>query len=81
MKGWSAQLAFESHLLPLLGGSAEAVGMNLGGDLQVATAQGSDWIWNLAIADPRRVGASLDDCLFAMGLWRLRVSLSGDATS
>ncbi len=64
VKGWAADRAVESHLLALLSlDDVAAVGLNVGGDLRVATAPGADWRWRVGIVDPAdrcRVLASLE---------------------
>lgn len=54
VKGWAVERAARRHLAPLLERGAEAVGINAGGDVQVFTADDSDWTWRVGIADPRR---------------------------
>ncbi|AVL97595.1 MULTISPECIES: FAD:protein FMN transferase [unclassified Microbacterium] len=56
VKGWAVEHASRRHLAPLLVWS-RAVGINAGGDLQLFTAQGSDWVWDVGIADPCRPGS------------------------
>jgi len=64
VKGWAVEAAARRHLAPLLAGpGVDAVGVNAGGDLQLFTAEGSDWSWAVGIADPARPGevvATLD---------------------
>jgi thiamine biosynthesis lipoprotein len=55
VKGWSVESAARRHLAPLVSHEV-AVGINAGGDMQLFTAPGSDWRWNVGIADPRRPG-------------------------
>jgi thiamine biosynthesis lipoprotein len=55
VKGWSVENAARRHLVPLLADET-AVGINAGGDMQLFTAPGADWRWNVGIADPRRPG-------------------------
>lgn len=55
VKGWSVENAGRRHLAPLLADET-AVGINAGGDMQLFTAPGADWRWNVGIADPRRPG-------------------------
>lgn len=55
VKGWSVENAARRHLAPLLA-QETAVGINAGGDMQLFTAPGADWRWNVGIADPRRPG-------------------------
>lgn len=58
VKGWSAARAFHQYLEPLLADSdaaspqIEAVGVNVGGDMQLATRPDSDWVWQVGIASP-----------------------------
>jgi thiamine biosynthesis lipoprotein len=53
VKGWSAQLAFAAELEPLTqSGAVTAVAVNVGGDIQVATAPGTDWTFTIGINDP-----------------------------
>lgn len=53
VKGWAVERAARRHLAPL---TAEpgviAAGINAGGDLQLFTATGADWTWNVAVVDP-----------------------------
>lgn len=51
VKGWAVEAASRRHLEPLLS-AATAVGINAGGDLQLFTAAGVDWRWQVGIADP-----------------------------
>jgi len=55
VKGWAVESAARRHLAPLLG-TVDAVGINAGGDMQLFTAGGSAWVWNVGIADPRHPG-------------------------
>ncbi|WP_235201507.1 FAD:protein FMN transferase [Microbacterium sp. CH12i] len=55
VKGWAVEEASRRHLEPLLS-SAAAVGINAGGDLQLFTAAGADWRWQVGIADPHDRG-------------------------
>ena len=60
VKGWAVERAARMHLLPLLAATgATAIGINAGGDMQVGTAPGSDWVWRVGIADPHRAGEVL----------------------
>lgn len=53
VKGWATERAVHEHLAPLLLlPSVQAVGLDVGGDLQVRTAGDSDWTWNVGIVDP-----------------------------
>ncbi|MFJ2542897.1 FAD:protein FMN transferase [Microbacterium sp. NPDC087589] len=51
VKGWAVEAASRRHLEPLLS-AATAVGINAGGDLQLFTAVGADWRWQVGIVDP-----------------------------
>jgi len=58
VKGWAVEGATARHLAPLLVESGViAVGLSAGGDMQLLTAPGADWTWNVGIADPLRPGA------------------------
>ena len=60
VKGWAVERAARMHLLPLLAATgATAIGINAGGDMQVGTSPGSDWVWRIGIADPHRAGEVL----------------------
>ncbi|MCL1871533.1 MAG: FAD:protein FMN transferase [Promicromonosporaceae bacterium] len=60
VKGWAVDQAVERHLLALLEvDGVAAVGLNVGGDLRVATAPGADWTWRVGIADPLHHGEVL----------------------
>jgi len=54
VKGWSAERAFHKNLEPLIheAGPIIAVGVNVGGDMQLATRSGADWAWQVGIASP-----------------------------
>ena len=53
VKGWAAERTARAHLAPLLERpGVVAAGINAGGDLQLFTAPGADWTWNVAIVDP-----------------------------
>ncbi|MEV7632480.1 FAD:protein FMN transferase [Microbacterium sp. NPDC089318] len=53
VKGWATERAVHEHLAPLLLlPGVQAVGLDVGGDLQVRTAADSDWVWNVGIVDP-----------------------------
>lgn len=53
VKGWAAEIAVREQLAPLLSASGVlAVGLDVGGDLQVLTAADADWVWNVGIVDP-----------------------------
>lgn len=58
VKGWAVEAAARRHLAPLIE-SALGVGINAGGDMQLFTAPGADWRWNVGIADPHRPGTAL----------------------
>lgn len=57
VKGWAVERAHR-HWLRLMLEVPEmlAVGLNAGGDMQVATAAEADWQWRVGIADPGRPG-------------------------
>lgn len=58
VKGWAVQRATARHLAPLLvEDGVIAAGLSAGGDMQLLTAPGADWIWNVGIADPLHPGA------------------------
>lgn len=58
VKGWAVETAARHHLGPLIAlPGIVAAGINAGGDLQLFTAPGSDWSWEVGIADPDRPGA------------------------
>ncbi len=58
VKGWSIERAFDRCLRPLLEVSGVvAVGMNAGGDMQLATHPDADWRWRVGIVDPARPGS------------------------
>lgn len=59
VKGWAVERAFNRWLRPLLGLDVIAVGMNAGGDMQLATRPDADWRWRVGIADPSRPGMLL----------------------
>lgn len=60
VKGWAVEHASARHLAPLLAEDAViAAGLSAGGDMQLLTAPGADWAWNVGIADPLRPGAVL----------------------
>lgn len=53
VKGWSVERAARRHLAPLLDMSGVlAAGINAGGDLQLLTAPGAQWAWDVGIVDP-----------------------------
>lgn len=58
VKGWGVEEVSRRHLEPLLS-SATAVGINAGGDLQLFTAAGTDWRWQVGIADPHDRGRTI----------------------
>ncbi|QPE05630.1 FAD:protein FMN transferase [Microbacterium schleiferi] len=60
VKGWAVERAARMHLLPLVTQTgATAIGINAGGDMQLGTAAGSDWVWHIGIADPNHPGEVL----------------------
>lgn len=57
VKGWAVEQAFEDHLAGLLEEPGMlAIGINAGGDMQLATAVSADWVWNIGVANPLRAG-------------------------
>ncbi|MFD4959095.1 FAD:protein FMN transferase [Microbacterium sp. NPDC058389] len=53
VKGWAVERAARRHLAPLADSPGViAAGINAGGDLQLFTAPGADWTWNVAVVDP-----------------------------
>ena len=53
VKGWAIERAFNRHLRPLIGsGRAEACVLGGGGDMQMAVAEGSDFVWRVGIENP-----------------------------
>jgi thiamine biosynthesis lipoprotein len=53
VKGWATEKAATTWLEPLVHSpGVGAVGIGVGGDLQLFTAPGSDWTWRVGIADP-----------------------------
>lgn len=54
VKGWSAERHFLKSIVPAMSKIPEiiAVGVNVGGDIQVATRPGVEWKWNTGIANP-----------------------------
>ncbi|SFR68343.1 thiamine biosynthesis lipoprotein [Microbacterium azadirachtae] len=57
VKGWAVERA-AAHLTPLLAEEGiVAAGLSAGGDMQLHTAPGADWTWNVGIVDARRPGA------------------------
>jgi thiamine biosynthesis lipoprotein len=53
VKGWAAERAVREHLDPLLRTpGVQAAGLDVGGDLQVLTAEDADWTWRIGIVDP-----------------------------
>ncbi|MGN6124924.1 MAG: FAD:protein FMN transferase [Humibacter sp.] len=57
VKGWATDLAAHRTLAPLLGvPGVEAVGIGVGGDMQLFTSPGSDWLWRVGVADPAHPG-------------------------
>lgn len=74
VKGWAADRA-HALLRPLLQRGATAVGLDVGGDLRVATAPDADHEWRIGIADPRRQGEVMATLLLRDGA----VATSGPA--
>lgn len=57
VKGWATERAARRFLEPLTRRpGVEAVGIGVGGDMQLFTASGADWVWRVGIADPARPG-------------------------
>ncbi|GAA4477887.1 FAD:protein FMN transferase [Microbacterium panaciterrae] len=57
VKGWAVEHAAFRQLAPLLDeDGVVAAGLSAGGDMQLLTAPGADWTWNVGIADPLRPG-------------------------
>lgn len=53
VKGWAIEQAFDQYLKPLLEDpKIEAVSLNGGGDMKLATRQGSDFHWGIGIENP-----------------------------
>lgn len=60
VKGWAVERAGRMHLEPLLAlPGVVAAGVNAGGDMQLFTAPGSDWLWNVGIVDPADRGRTI----------------------
>ncbi|QDZ16720.1 FAD:protein FMN transferase [Humibacter ginsenosidimutans] len=58
VKGWAVERAARRWLEPLTEHpSVHAAGIGVGGDLQLFTAEGADWLWEIGIADPWHPGA------------------------
>ena len=64
VKGWAAEGAARRALLPLVNvPGIHAAGLTVGGDMQLFTADGSDWTWRVGVADPAdpaRLAATVD---------------------
>lgn len=76
VKGWAVEQATRRWLAPLVGGRGViAVGLNVGGDMQLLTADDADWEWRVGIADPRLRG----DVLTVLGIRGGAVATSGPA--
>lgn len=64
VKGWAVERAARAHLAPLVArAGVEAVGINVGGDMQLFTADQAAHGWSIGIADPfdrSRVIAKVD---------------------
>jgi thiamine biosynthesis lipoprotein len=57
VKGWAAERVAERYLAPLLASlGVDAIGLWLGGDIWLRTNSDSDWVWQVAIADPHHPG-------------------------
>ncbi|MDN3496788.1 FAD:protein FMN transferase [Planococcus sp. APC 4015] len=60
VKGWAVERAARRFIAPLVDRPGViAAGVNAGGDMQLFTADGSDWTWNVGIADPRHPASVL----------------------
>ncbi len=60
VKGWAAEHAHRDRLMPMLAlPGVAAVGLGVGGDIQVATAPDAVWSWRIGVADPRLPDAIL----------------------
>jgi len=60
VKGWAVEQAARRHLEPLVSQpGVVAAGINAGGDMQLFTADGAEWVWHVGIADPARPGEIL----------------------
>jgi thiamine biosynthesis lipoprotein len=58
VKGWAVEAAADTWLGALLNEPGViAVGLNAGGDMQLATHPDADWIWRVGVADPARPGS------------------------
>lgn len=75
VKGWSTDAATAAFDALLAAGMIEAVGLNVGGDMRLRTAPGSDHSWRVGIAHPERTGALLATVEIAEGA----VATSGTA--
>lgn len=60
VKGWAIERAARAVLEPLVREGAsrdlDAIGVSVGGDMQLFTASWSRWTWRIGIADPARPG-------------------------
>lgn len=57
VKGWAVEEAFDAHLRGLLEfDGVLAVGVNAGGDMQLATAPEAAWEWRVGVTHPVRPG-------------------------
>lgn len=54
VKGWSTERNFRFSLVPAMNRTPEiiAIGVNVGGDMQVKTRPDADWTWNVGVANP-----------------------------
>lgn len=60
VKGWAVERAARRHLAPLCERPGViAVGISVGGDLQLFRAPDQEWRWRIGISDPRRPGSLL----------------------
>ena len=76
VKGWAVERAAARHLAPLLEeDGCRAVGLSIGGDMQLLTADGADWTWRVGIPDPE----SPSEILATIEVVRGAVATSGSA--
>lgn len=59
VKGWAVERAALAHLAPLVepGTGVEAVGITVGGDMRLFTADASPFTWQIGIVDPVDAGS------------------------
>ncbi len=76
VKGWAVEQAARHDLAPLLEDPlTAAVGISAGGDMQLLTAPGADWVWGVGIADPFHRGSLISTLTLREGA----VATSGPA--